>query len=136
MKRGSTKSMGKRAVAPAMSSAPNSGLRVLPFDTIMNGDCVAAMNALPEKSVDMIFADPPYNLQLEGELHRPNNTKVDAVDDDWDKFADFASYDRFTADWLAAARRVLKDDGTIWVIGCITTSSGSGPSCRISASGC
>ena len=65
----------------------------------------------------MIFADPPYNLQLEGELHRPNNTKVDAVDDDWDKFADFASYDRFTEQWLKAARRILKDDGTIWVIG-------------------
>src|SRR5262245_32105161 len=113
MKRG-MKVMGKKvAVAPIAKK----GLRVLPFDTIMQGDCIAALNMLPEKSVDMIFADPPYNLQLEGELHRPNNTKVDAVDDDWDKFADFASYDRFTQDWLTAARRVLKDDGTIWVIG-------------------
>ena len=65
----------------------------------------------------MIFADPPYNLQLKGELHRPNNTKVDAVDDDWDKFDDFAAYDRFTWDWMKAARRVLKPNGTIWIIG-------------------
>ena len=108
-----TKSMGKQSAAPKASST----LRVLPFDTIIQGDCIAAMNQLPEASVDMIFADPPYNLQLEGELHRPNNTKVDAVDDDWDKFADFASYDRFTEQWLKAARRILKDDGTIWVIG-------------------
>jgi|RhiMethySRZTD1v2_1073278.scaffolds.fasta_scaffold01101_34 modification methylase len=113
MKRGMSKSMGKPGVAPK----PNGGLRVLPFDTIMSGDCIAAMNMLPEASVDMIFADPPYNLQLEGELHRPNNTKVDAVDDEWDKFADFATYDRFTEAWLKAARRILKDDGTIWVIG-------------------
>src|SRR5215510_12462647 len=113
MKRGAGKAMGKPSTAPKTTGT----LRVLPFDTIMNGDCIAAMNTLPEASVDMIFADPPYNLQLEGELHRPNNTKVDAVDDDWDKFADFASYDRFSEEWLKAARRVLKDDGTIWVIG-------------------
>jgi modification methylase len=105
--------MGKQSTASKASST----LRVLPFDTIMQGDCIDAMNQLPAGSVDMIFADPPYNLQLEGELHRPNNTKVDAVDDDWDKFADFASYDRFTEAWLKAARRILKDDGTIWVIG-------------------
>ncbi len=96
---------------------PKSDLTTLPLDSILRGDCIAAMNALPEKSVDMIFADPPYNLQLEGELHRPNNTKVDAVDDEWDKFADFATYDAFTQAWLKAARRILKDDGTIWVIG-------------------
>ena len=65
----------------------------------------------------MIFADPPYNLQLEGELRRPNNSRVDGVEDAWDKFGDFADYDRFTRDWLTAARRVLKPDGTIWVIG-------------------
>ncbi len=65
----------------------------------------------------MIFADPPYNLQLSGEPHRPNNSRVDGVDNDWDKFADFATYDRFTVDWLTAARRVLKDDGSLWVIG-------------------
>ena len=75
------------------------------------------MSALPAGSVDMVFADPPYNLQLAGELHRPNNSRVDGVEDDWDKFDDFAAYDPFTRGWLAAARRVLKDDGTLWVIG-------------------
>ncbi|HEY1503530.1 MAG TPA: site-specific DNA-methyltransferase [Stellaceae bacterium] len=85
--------------------------------TIIAADCVAAMHRLPEESVDLVFADPPYNLQLAGELTRPDNSRVDGVDDDWDKFADFASYDRFTRDWLAAARRVLKPDGTLWVIG-------------------
>ncbi|WP_239031917.1 site-specific DNA-methyltransferase [Paroceanicella profunda] len=75
------------------------------------------MNALPENSVDLIFADPPYNLQLRGELHRPNNTRVDACDDAWDQFSSFAAYDRFTRAWLAAARRILKPDGAIWVIG-------------------
>jgi modification methylase len=96
---------------------PKSSAPTLPLDSILRGDCISAMNALPAGSVDMIFADPPYNLQLEGELHRPNNSKVDAVDDDWDKFADFATYDAFTEAWLKAARRLLKDDGTIWVIG-------------------
>lgn len=89
----------------------------LPVDTVLEGDCVALMNALPEKSVDMVFADPPYNLQLGGELLRPNHSRVDGVDDEWDRFADFATYDAFSRDWLAAARRVLKDDGTLWVIG-------------------
>ncbi|RMF12272.1 MAG: site-specific DNA-methyltransferase [Alphaproteobacteria bacterium] len=89
----------------------------LPLDTIIMGDCIEQMNRLPAGSVDMIFADPPYNLQLQGELHRPNNTKVDAVDDDWDKFESLSSYDMFTRAWLEAARRVLKKNGTIWVIG-------------------
>jgi len=84
---------------------------------ILSGDCVELMKALPEASVDMIFADPPYNLQLEGELLRPNHSKVDGVEESWDRFADFATYDRFTTDWLAAARRLLKPDGTLWVIG-------------------
>ncbi|MBM3487988.1 MAG: site-specific DNA-methyltransferase [Alphaproteobacteria bacterium] len=75
------------------------------------------MDRLPEGSVDLIFADPPYNLQLAGELHRPNNTRVDGVEEAWDQFDDFAEYDRFTRAWLAAARRVLADDGTLWVIG-------------------
>ncbi|MBF0306234.1 MAG: site-specific DNA-methyltransferase [Alphaproteobacteria bacterium] len=88
-----------------------------PINTILEGDCVARMNALPEKSVDLVFADPPYNLQLGGELLRPNNSRVDGVDDEWDRFTDFAAYDGFTRDWLAAARRVLKDDGALWVIG-------------------
>ena len=87
------------------------------LDTILKGDCVAALNRLPEKSVDTIFADPPYNLQLNGDLHRPDQSKVDAVDDHWDQFEDFAAYDAFTRAWLLACRRVLKPNGTIWVIG-------------------
>ena len=87
------------------------------LNSIIKGDCVAAMEKLPENSVDVIFADPPYNLQLEGNLLRPDQSKVDAVDDDWDKFSDFAAYDAFTRAWLMAARRVLKPNGTIWVIG-------------------
>ena len=75
------------------------------------------MNALPAESVDLIFADPPYNLQLRGDLHRPDNSKVDAVDDEWDQFASFKAYDEFTRAWLKAARRLLKPDGAIWVIG-------------------
>jgi modification methylase len=88
-----------------------------PLDRIIEGDSIRVMNSLPPESVDMIFADPPYNLQLQGDLHRPNNSKVDGVEEAWDKFADFATYDRFTTDWLKAARRILKPDGTIWVIG-------------------
>ena len=89
----------------------------LPLNEILEGDCIKVMNSLPEGSVDMIFADPPYNLQLQGDLHRPDNSKVDAVDDAWDQFASFASYDRFTKAWLKAARRLLKPHGGIWVIG-------------------
>lgn len=92
-------------------------MKKLPENRILKGDCIELMRSLPENSIDMIFADPPYNLQLAGSLYRPNNTKVDAVDDHWDKFDDFDAYDRFTRDWLAAARRLLKPDGTIWVIG-------------------
>ena len=87
------------------------------LDSILRGDCVSQMNKLPARSVDLIFADPPYNLQLEGDLLRPNNSKVDGVDDDWDKFSSFESYDQFTREWLKAARRVLSDSGSIWVIG-------------------
>jgi modification methylase len=86
-------------------------------NTVIEGDCIAAMNALPAAIADLLFADPPYNLQLEGELRRPDNSLVDAVDDGWDQFASFADYDRFTRDWLNAARRVLKPNGAIWVIG-------------------
>ena len=89
----------------------------LPLDQIIQGDCVEILASLPEKSVDVIFADPPYNLQLQNELWRPNMTKVAAVDDDWDRFTGFAEYDLFTRDWLSACRRVLKDAGAIWVIG-------------------
>ena len=90
---------------------------MLETDRIITGDCVAAMAALPAKSVDLIFADPPYNLQLQHNLLRPEGGRVDAVDDAWDKFDSFASYDAFTRAWLAEARRVLKDDGAIWTIG-------------------
>ena len=89
----------------------------LPLDTVLVDDCIAAMNALPEKSVDLIFADPPYNLQLGGELRRPNESVVDGVTEKWDQFGGFAAYDQFTDAWLRAARRVLKDDGALWVIG-------------------
>jgi len=89
----------------------------LPLDRIVAGDAVSVLRQLPERSVDLVFADPPYNLQLSGELHRPDNSRVDGVDDAWDRFDGFADYDRFTRAWLAEARRVLKDDGALWVIG-------------------
>src|SRR6201991_762783 len=86
-------------------------------ETIIQGDCIAEMSALPEGCADLVFADPPYNMQLGGDLLRPDNSKVDAVDDDWDRFASFAAYDEFTRAWLGECRRVLKDDGSLWVIG-------------------
>ncbi|WP_425040517.1 site-specific DNA-methyltransferase [Primorskyibacter sp. S187A] len=89
----------------------------LPLNTILSGDCIEAMASLPADSVDLIFADPPYNLQLKGELHRPDNSKVDAVDDEWDQFSSFKAYDTFTKAWLKEARRILKPNGAIWVIG-------------------
>jgi modification methylase len=89
----------------------------LKTDVILRGDCIERLKGLPDKSVDMVFADPPYNLQLGGDLLRPDNSKVDAVDDDWDKFDSFAAYDAFTRAWLGECRRVLKDEGTLWVIG-------------------
>ncbi|MFD1745590.1 site-specific DNA-methyltransferase [Rhizobium helianthi] len=87
------------------------------INSIIKGDCVAALEALPDQSVDVIFADPPYNLQLGGMLHRPDQSLVDAVDDEWDQFESFQAYDAFTRAWLLACRRVLKPNGTIWVIG-------------------
>ncbi len=89
----------------------------MPLNQILAGDCVEIMDGLPEASVDLVFADPPYNLQLKGQLHRPDNSRVDAVDDHWDQFASFRAYDDFTRAWLAAARRILKPNGAIWVIG-------------------
>ncbi|MEL6745195.1 MAG: site-specific DNA-methyltransferase, partial [Pseudomonadota bacterium] len=86
-------------------------------DAIILGDCVAALEALPTNSVDVVFADPPYNLQLGGDLQRPDQSKVDACDDHWDQFDTFRAYDDFTRAWLLAVRRVLKPSGTIWVIG-------------------
>lgn len=93
---------------------------ILPTDTIVNGDCVKTLQDLAKKypeSLDCMFADPPYNLQLNGDLHRPNNTLVDAVDDEWDQFDSLNAYDDFCRGWLGAARDLLKPDGTIWVIG-------------------
>lgn len=89
----------------------------LPLDQILQGNCIEVMRSLPEKSIDLIFADPPYNLQLQHKLHRPNMTQVDAVDDSWDQFDSFEAYDEFTRSWLTACRRVLKPSGSIWVIG-------------------
>jgi modification methylase len=88
-----------------------------PSETIVQGDCLEELKKLPDASVDLVFADPPYNLQLGGELLRPDNSKVDAVDDDWDQFESFEAYDTFTKAWLKECRRVLKDDGALWVIG-------------------
>ena len=102
---------------PVLRMVQKPKLTMLSLDTILMGDCIAAMKGMPDRSVDMIFADPPYNLQLGGELLRPEGGRVDACDDEWDKFASFEVYDRFTREWLAEARRVLKDDGTLWVIG-------------------
>jgi modification methylase len=90
---------------------------VLPLGQIIQDDCVRAMAALPDACVDMVFADPPYNLQLGGDLFRPEGGRVDAVDDDWDKFETFQTYDDFTRAWLKEARRILKPNGTLWVIG-------------------
>jgi modification methylase len=100
----------------ATKTKPAAGVS-LPLNQILDGDCIDRMNSLPAGSVDLIFADPPYNLQLKGDLHRPDNSKVDAVDDHWDQFSSFAAYDKFTRDWLAAAKRLLKPNGAIWVIG-------------------
>ena len=92
-------------------------MNTLPLNQILLGNCIEILKSLPENSVDLIFADPPYNLQLSKELYRPNMTKVDAVNDGWDKFEGFAEYDTFTREWLSASQCVLKETGTIWVIG-------------------
>src|SRR5215204_7080654 len=102
---------GASARAPRVRTESAVGARVVV------GDCVAEMSKLPAGSVDLVFADPPYNLQLKGDLKRPDESHVDAVNDDWDKFSSFAAYDDFTRAWLLACRRVLKPSGTLWVIG-------------------
>ena len=89
----------------------------MPLDRVQRGDCISVMRSLPPASVHAVFADPPYNLQLQGELRRPDDSLVDAVDEAWDRFPDLAAYDAFTRAWLTEARRVLRRDGTIWVIG-------------------
>ncbi|MEM9469744.1 MAG: site-specific DNA-methyltransferase [Pseudomonadota bacterium] len=86
-------------------------------NAITKGDSIETLRRVPKGSVNMIFADPPYNLQLGGDLHRPNNTKVDACDDHWDQFDSYKAYDEFTRGWLSAAHDALDDDGSIWVIG-------------------
>jgi modification methylase len=89
----------------------------LPLDQVLLGDAVRMMRMLPDGGVHCVFADPPYNLQLRGELRRPDDSLVDGVDDDWDRFTDFAAYDAFTREWLGECRRLLRPDGTLWVIG-------------------
>ncbi len=106
--------------AKALRAAPAKVLKAemaLPRNRILRGDCIAEMRKLPDASIDMIFADPPYNLQLGGDLARPDGSHVDAVTNDWDKFSSFATYDKFTREWLIEAHRLLKPDGSIWVIG-------------------
>jgi len=100
--------------ATAKAATPHADL---PLNQILKMDCIEAMRSLPDACIDMVFADPPYNLQLGGDLLRPDNSKVDAVNDDWDKFDTFATYDAFTRAWLSEARRILKPNGSLWVIG-------------------
>ncbi|EAQ46421.1 modification methylase [Roseobacter sp. MED193] len=103
--------------AEQMTKTMTKGAAALPLNTIIDGDCIDVMAGLPDNCIDLIFADPPYNLQLKNQLHRPDNSKVDAVDDHWDQFSSFAAYDDFTSRWLHQARRILKPNGAIWVIG-------------------
>jgi modification methylase len=103
----------RKKAKPAPAALPAD----LPLGRIIEDDCIAAMKALPDACVDMVFADPPYNLQLGGDLFRPEGGRVDACDDEWDKFTSFAAYDEFTRAWLKEARRILKPNGTLWVIG-------------------
>ncbi len=111
--------MTKVRTAPRVrkAKAPKVDKADLPLGQILDGDCVAAMRRLPDASVDLVFADPPYNLQLGGDLNRPDGSHVDAVTDDWDRFDSFGTYDAFTRAWLTECRRVLKPDGALWVIG-------------------
>src|ERR1700693_6498767 len=101
----------------ASERAPRVSFESAASARILVGDCVAEMASLPAASVDVVFADPPYNLQLQGDLKRPDDSRVDAVDDDWDKFSSFSAYDDFTRAWLIACRRVMKPAATLWVIG-------------------
>src|SRR5215472_12850634 len=102
---------GASSRAPRLTQRPDASARIL------RGDCVAEMAKLAAASVDLVFADPPYNLQLQGDLKRPDDSRVDAVDDDWDKFSSFSAYDDFTRAWLLACRRLMKPNATLWVIG-------------------
>lgn len=111
------KSNGNSSSACKKKKSAKSKDKSLPTNRILVGNCIERLKELPDNSVDLVFADPPYNLQLDGELHRPNNSKVDAVDDEWDQFDSFASYDVFTRAWMIEARRILKPNGAMWVIG-------------------
>jgi modification methylase len=113
----SSQKSGKSPKSTAKSAKAVKPVKELTKNTILAGDCIEMMRSLPKGSVDMIFADPPYNLQLKGDLLRPNNSKVDACDDHWDQFSSFEVYDKFTRDWLSAARDLLTEDGSMWVIG-------------------
>ncbi len=106
-----------KAKTTAKKTAAKKPAADLPLNQILKMDCVEAMKSLPDESVDMVFADPPYNLQLGGDLYRPEGGQVDAVDDAWDQFDSFAVYDAFTKAWLKEARRILKPNGSLWVIG-------------------
>lgn len=112
----STKSGSSKSAQTTVKTAAKAAVKTA-LDTIHHGDCIETLKALPDASVDLVFADPPYNLQLEGDLMRPNNTRVDGVDDAWDKFDSFAAYDTFSRAWLAECRRILKTNGALWVIG-------------------
>src|SRR6201989_665891 len=101
----------------ASARAPRVSLKTVETNRVLIGDCIAEMAKLPAESVDLVFADPPYNLQLQGDLKRPDDSRVDAVDDAWDKFSSFSAYDDFTRAWLIACRRVMKPNATLWVIG-------------------
>src|SRR5262245_58039829 len=101
----------------ASTRAPRDTFTAVEGCGILVGACVAGMAELPAESVALVFADPPYNLQLQGDLKRPDDSRVDAVDDDWDKFSSFSAYDEFTRAWLLACRRVMKREATLWVIG-------------------
>jgi site-specific DNA-methyltransferase (adenine-specific) len=104
-------------IQPAPTSCTIDCMDSLPLDQVIEGDCIQVLAGFPSDSIDLIFADPPYNLQLRQELWRPNQTRVNGVNDDWDQFGGLETYDAFTLDWLQACRRVLKPTGTLWVIG-------------------
>jgi modification methylase len=117
----SGKSESSRYSEPLIQSIQNSAkletIRELPLDQVLMGDCASLMKMLPSASIDCIFADPPYNLQRSGELRKSDNSLVDAGDEGWDRFGDLSAYDAFTREWLSECRRLLKTDGTLWVIG-------------------
>lgn len=108
-----TKQRAKRGI----KTTPQDTRALLPLGQILDGDCIEAMRSIPDNSIDLVFADPPYNLQLGGDLNRPDGSEVDAVTDHWDQFDSFRAYDEFTKAWLMEAKRILKPDGALWVIG-------------------